>query len=147
MSKKKTRTEKKKPKQEVVNYNQWLPVMLYLKELKVSEIACTYSGSGDSGDIDDIDYYMVRKLGRKEVDRTSVEVDGKINDFVRNQIDTIISGGSIEDWWNDEGGQGEMNIEVPSGNYTISNHIRVVSFDSSNHEGQFLHTEIEEEGT
>ena len=56
-----------------------------------------------------------------------------IEDFAQDQI---LNG--IEDWWNDEGGYGDLSICVPSGKYYVNNHIRITETENYTHEGSLL---------
>jgi hypothetical protein len=102
-------------------------------------IEVNYSGSGDSGDIDSI-----HLLKYKEVfSYTSEEnIEDRIKDitdceeWVRNKADRILQG--IEDWWNNDGGYGQMVIQIPSGSYVINNNINVTDVESHAHSGSFL---------
>jgi hypothetical protein len=102
-------------------------------------IEVNYSGSGDSGDIDSI-----HLLKYKEVfSYTSEEnIEDRIKDitdceeWVRNKADRILQ--QIEDWWNNDGGYGQMVIQIPSGSYVINNNINVTDVESHAHSGSFL---------
>ena len=44
----------------------------------------------------------------------------------------------IEDWWNNEGGYGDLCICIPSGKYIINNSIRITETEEFLHEGSLL---------
>jgi len=100
-------------------------------------IEVNYSGSGDSGDIDSINL-----LKYKEVYNYNSNIEDRIKEitdceeWVRNKADRILE--QIEDWWNNDGGQGQMVIQIPSGTYVIYNNINVTDTESHEHSGNFL---------
>ena len=100
-------------------------------------IEVNYSGSGDSGDIDSI-----HLLKYKEVSSYNSNIEDRIKEitdcevWVRNKADRILE--QVEDWWNNDGGQGQMIIKIPSGTYVIYNNINVTDTESHEHSGNFL---------
>ena len=106
-------------------------VILELKDLSVDKVEIEYSGSGDSGEIDDITYY--NKAG--EV----VEIEGEYEDVhekVRDYADNILS--NIEDWWNNDGGYGILNLFITENTYSIENHIYITDTEDYFHEGDLI---------
>jgi hypothetical protein len=106
-------------------------VILKLKDLSVDKVEIQYSGSGDSGEIDDITYY--NKAG--EV----VEIEGEYEDVhekVRDYADNILS--NIEDWWNNDGGYGILNLFITENTYSIENHIYITDTEDYFHEGDLI---------
>lgn len=102
-------------------------------------IQINYSGSGDSGDIDSI-YLLKYKEVFSYNSETGIEHRIKeiadCEEWVRDKADKILSG--IEDWWNNEGGYGNMVIQIPSGTYIINNEINITQTESYQHGGNFL---------
>ena len=45
---------------------------------------------------------------------------------------------SIEDWWNNEGGYGDILIKVPSGEYVVNNNVRIMEIEEFTHEGNLF---------
>ena len=105
-------------------------------------IEVNYSGSGDSGDIDSI-----HLLKYKEVSSYNSNIEDRIKEitdcevWVRNKADRILE--QVEDWWNNDGGQGQMIIKIPSGTYVIYNNINVTDTESYEHTGSFLNEKEE----
>lgn len=100
--------------------------MLQLQDLGVCKIQVEYSGSGDSGDIDDVSF--LNKDGN----------DVSVNSEIRDMIEEICYNNlldKIEDWYNNDGGWGMIVIDVPSCEYTIDNHIQITNYEVYNHEG------------
>ncbi len=111
---------------------EWAAVMILLNDLDIDEITIEYSGGGDSGAIDTV-YF-------------SGSVNLKITENLKRKIENsaykILN--EIEDWWNNDGGSGEMIITVPTGEYQIRNTIRLVNYNTYEHEGHMIETLIEE---
>jgi len=105
-------------------------------------IEVNYSGSGDSGDIDSIHllkykevFSYTSEVGKENIeDRIKEITDCEV--WVRNKADRILE--QVEDWWNNDGGQGQMVIQIPSGTYVIYNNINVTDTESHEHSGNFL---------
>jgi hypothetical protein len=101
-----------------------------------------YEGSGDSGaidrvslskeefDSDDFSYWSHESVCRGIED---AKLESLIIDFVENELLQ-----NIEDWWNNEGGNGTVLIKIPSGEYHIDNEIRVVEYENYKHEGNIF---------
>lgn len=98
-----------------------------LKDNGVNKIKIEYSGSGDSGAIDTISY-----LDKEGDEMTISEIEG-LKDAVDKLAYTKLN--DIEDWWNNEGGEGVMMIDLNNLVYSIVNEIRSYSYDTYNHEG------------
>ena len=101
-----------------------------------------YEGSGDSGaidrvslskiefDSDDFTYWNHESVCRGIED---AKLESLIIDFVENKLLQ-----NIEDWWNNEGGNGTVLIKIPSGEYHIYNDIRVIEYENYKHEGNIF---------
>lgn len=112
----------------------FLKAMMHLQDIGVNEVRVEYSGGGDSGGIEDTSFYHRNS--------NDIGVNGDtLNDKVDPAIKTIIEDAAylklneIEDWWNNDGGYGSMTINVPSGEYTINNNIRITDYEVYNHDG------------
>jgi hypothetical protein len=106
-------------------------VILELKDLGVDRVAIQYSGSGDSGDIDDVTYY--NKAGEVvEIEEKYEEVHEKVKDYA------LIILNDIEDWWNNEGGYGVLNMFISQNTYSIENHIYITETEDYFHEGDLI---------
>jgi hypothetical protein len=115
--------------------------ILGLKNLNVDLIVLHYSGGGDSGAIDDFLYYKKIEDG-DSFDLNNFEEMFKI-DFDTKLIEDFAYPilNEIEDWWNNEGGNGMMYINLESMEYKIENEIRVYNYDTYYHDGSFKITE------
>jgi hypothetical protein len=121
-------------------------LLLKLADIGVTGIKVKYEGSGDSGAIEWIGY-------TKELCETPEDVNNNIddwdNDYNLEQLDSILYHeiyhfaenkilSDIEDWWNDEGGFGELCICVPSGKYIINNSVRIIDYEEYFHDGDLI---------
>ena len=99
-----------------------LGVMTYLSDLSYEKIIIKYSGGGDSGAIDEI--YFV-KFGESEEESFTSQDKKIINPDVRDYIESLCFRqlDRVEDWWNNEGGYGSMDLHIPSGEFVIHNNI------------------------
>ena len=105
--------------------------MMHLQDLGVKQVIIRYSGSGDSGQIDDIFYI---RSSDDEESSTDIGVNDTVHSIIESRSYTLLN--PIEDWYNNEGGYGTIKIEVPSGEYHIENNINIVNVETYEHEGQ-----------
>jgi len=127
-------------------------LLFKLADLGVTGIKVKYDGGGDSGAIEWIGF-------TKEKCDTPEDVNDNIDDWETESALTNLGGdlyyqiesfadekllNDIEDWWNNEGGFGNLCICVPSGKYIINNHVRVTETEDFFHDGD-LFSKTEEE--
>ena len=124
-----------------INNQELFKAILELKEQHVEYIAISYSGGGDSGDIDDTYCY------NKDANKLYDDLDQWTN-YNENQIDctvpeTIIDYAysklvsyDMEDWWNNDGGYGIMVIRLKDLKYKINNNINTLNVEEYNHNGE-----------
>jgi hypothetical protein len=121
-------------------------LLFKLADLGITGIKVNYDGGGDSGAIDRIGYTKVKCDTPEDIDD---EVDVWDNDSNLAELDSdaysLIEDfaeskllNDIEDWWNNEGGFGNLCICVPSGKYIINNSIRIEVTEDYKHEGELL---------
>ena len=125
-------------------------LLLKLADLGVTGIKVLYDGGGDSGAIEWIGYTT------QPCERPS-DVDDEVEAWVSPRLSDLDSGAyslledfahtelldDIEDWWNNEGGYGELCICVPSGKYMISNNVRVTHTENYQHDGSLIDKSLE----
>ena len=126
--------------------NELTGLLLKLADLGVTGVKVYYNGGGDSGAIESIGY-------TKSDCATPEEVDDEINVWDHSMsLATLDSSAysliedfaqeklldDIEDWWNSEGGFGELCICIPSGKYIINNHLRITDTEDYFHDGSLL---------
>jgi len=121
-------------------------LLLQLADMGITGIKVHYDGGGDSGAIDWIGYTKEPCATPDDVndgidnwntDTNLMDLDSSayslIEDFAQERILN-----DIEDWWNNEGGYGDLSICVPSGKYLIDNHVRITETEDYTHDGNLL---------
>ncbi len=138
-------------KQNNMTENEMTSLLLKLADLGVTGIKIFYSGSGDSGDIDDVVYTTIKDVSFNNIRNLNNygddvlylrnlgnKLSDKIEDFANEKILN-----NLEDWWNNEGGYGVMLIEIPSGKYQINNNIYITNTEEFRHFGDLINTSLE----
>ena len=138
-------------KQNNMTENEMTGLLLQLADLGVTGIKIFYSGSGDSGDIDDVVYTTTKEASFDDImNLTSYgenllnlqtlddELADKIKDFANEKILN-----DLEDWWNNDGGYGTMLIKIPSGKYEINNMIYTTDTEDFHHDGDLINKTLE----
>lgn len=121
-------------------------LLINLANFGVTGIKVKYDGGGDSGAIEWIGYTTKPCETPEDVDDNMEDwendwVLAKISADAHNAIEEFAQSkllDNIEDWWNNEGGWGDLCICVPSGKYIINNHVRVTSSEDYFHDGNIL---------
>lgn len=103
--------------------------MMYLQDNGIKQIAVNYSGGGDSGGIDEV---LFRDHNGDDVD---FNCNNLVNEFIEELSHNTLE--HVEDWYNNDGGWGQILIEVPTAEYTIKNNVRISNYETFDHEGQF----------
>jgi hypothetical protein len=127
--------------------NEVTGILFKLSQLGVTGIKAHYEGGGDSGAVewiyyttapcetpDDVDD-LIDEWGSNTSNLSSLDA-AMYSDLEYFISDTILD--DIEDWWNNEGGFGEMSILIPSGQYKINNSIRIYNTEEYRHDGDLL---------
>jgi hypothetical protein len=127
-------------------------LLFKLADLGITGVKVKYDGGGDSGAIEWIGYTSKPCETPEDVndivndwdnEYTLTNLDGDLYYQIESFVDEKLLN-DIEDWWNNEGGYGNLCICVPSGKYIINNHIRVTQTEDYFHDGDLL-SKIEEE--
>lgn len=132
-------------------------LLLKLADIGITGIKVHYAGSGDSGAIENI-VYTTEELDEDEVDAFNeldtldiwgnnrndlTELNVELSNLVENFVqDKLLN--DIEDWWNNDGGEGEVLILVPSGKYQINNRIYITDTEEFKHDGSLLDKTLEQ---
>lgn len=130
-------------------------LLLKLADIGITGIKVQYAGSGDSGAIESI-VYTTEELDMDEVDAFN-EIDtldiwsnadnlSTLNSGLNSLIEDFVQDkllNDIEDWWNNDGGEGEVLILVPSGKYQINNRIYITHTEGFQHDGSLLDKTLE----
>lgn len=124
---------------------QLMEVLIQLADQGVTGIKVHYDGSGDSGAIEGIVYTDIEDANFSDIDLVSAWNQDKnlatLNSSAYATIqnfahETILD--NIEDWWNNEGGFGELCICIPSGKYIINNSVRTIDYEEFFHDGSLF---------
>ena len=107
--------------------SKWQELILKLKDYGVDHIVVDYSGSGDSGGIDAVVFYDKTNELIKNEDLK--DFSGEVEDCVYPLLN------DIEDWYNNEGGNGTVTIDLENFEYHIENHINIVEQETYEHDG------------
>ena len=138
-------------KQNNMTENEMTGLLLQLADLGVTGIKIFYSGSGDSGDIDDVVYTRTKEASFDDINTLSSygenslylkELDYDLKDEISDFADQKILN-DIEDWWNNDGGYGTMLIKIPSGKYEINNMIYTTDTEDFEHNGDLISKTLE----
>ena len=121
-------------------------LLFKLADLGITGIKVHYDGGGDSGAIEQIVYTTEKCDTPRDVDdeidvwenemslaALDSELYALVEEFAQDQILN-----DIEDWWNNEGGFGDLCICVPSGKYIINNSVRITETEDFFHNGSLL---------
>jgi hypothetical protein len=131
--------------------NEMTGLLLKLADLGVTGIKIFYSGGGDSGDIDDVVYTTTKEAAFNDIMNLSTygegilhlaDLDGELRDQLIDFANEKILN-DLEDWWNNDGGYGVMNIKIPSGKYEIANTIYVTDTEEFEHDGNLINKSLE----
>jgi hypothetical protein len=124
---------------------QLMEVLIQLADQGVTGIKLHYDGSGDSGAIENIVYTDIENANFSDIDLVSAWDQNlnlaTINSSAYSDIEnfaqeTILD--QLEDWWNNEGGYGDLLIKVPSGEYIVNNNVRIMNVEEYNHHGNLF---------
>ena len=124
---------------------QLMEVLIQLADQGVTGIKVHYDGSGDSGAIENIVYTDIENANFSDIDLVSAWDQNlnlaTINSSAYSDIEnfaqeTILD--QLEDWWNNEGGYGDLLIKVPSGEYIVNNNVRIMNVEEYNHHGNLF---------
>ena len=121
-------------------------LLFKLADIGVTGIKVKYDGGGDSGSIEWIGYTTEKcdtpedvndNVENWENDSNLAELDSSAYSLIEEFAqETILN--DIEDWWNNEGGFGDLCICIPSGKYIVNNHVRITETEDYFHDGSLL---------
>ena len=122
-------------------------LLFKLADMGITGIKVHYDGGGDSGAIESIAYTKEKCETPEDVEEhtESWQPDFNLADVLdpktyRTVEDFIYRAilEDIEDWYNNEGGFGDVSIHIPSGKYIVDNHVRYYSTEDYQHEGNLI---------
>lgn len=120
-------------------------LLFRLADFGITGVKVKYDGGGDSGAIEWIGITkkpcetpedVCDRVEDWDNELTLANVDPGSYNQIESFADSILS--DIEDWWNNEGGYGDLCICVPSGKYVINNHVRIIETEDYFHDGDLL---------
>ena len=126
--------------------NEMTGLLLKLADLSVTGIKVKYDGGGDQGAIEWIGYTREKcdtpqdvndNIDDWENDSNLADLDSSVYSLIEDFAQEKILN-DIEDWWNNEGGFGELCICIPSGKYIINSNVRIIDYEEYFHEGSLL---------
>ena len=131
--------------------NEMTALLFKLADLDITGIKVRYEGSGDSGAIEWIGYTTEPCITTDDVNNN---IDDWAGDYDLEKLDSVLYHeihhfaenkilDDIEDWWNNDGGFGELCICIPSGKYIINNHVRISNTEDFYHEGSLIDKTLE----
>ena len=117
---------RKNPKLAEFKIKENIGIALFsLAEVGVREISIYYSGSGDSGEIVDVNLEYKKNASREtEIDRWD-EIEDILREWAYDRLE------HEDDWCNNDGGEGTITIQVPSGEYRIHHGVRSMVYNDS----------------
>ena len=95
-------------------------ILLELKDLGIKRAYIYFDGSGDDGEIHDIDfqnYLHDRPPAYNEVQTPSDKIMEDLRDWAYDMITEYVDGEYGGDWVNNDGGYGNINLNVQHGSY------------------------------
>lgn len=98
----------------------------------ISNVEFSYSGSGDDGAIDEITYFDENNKVVKE----QMRKDEIFYNILENIADEILC--QITDWWNNDGGYGELTLNTLDGSYSIQNNVGNMTYTEESYKGTFI---------
>lgn len=117
-------------------------IMIGLVNMGIKKVSVNYDGGGDSGAIESIRITTDQYVTFDDLQTWDGGTD--LNDY-NSELYTLLEDycqemllHDIEDWWNNDGGFGYVNIDVEEGTYEIQNSIRVTDYEEFNHYGSLF---------
>lgn len=107
--------------------NSLLTYLASLYEQGVRLVRVHFSGGGDSGDIDSVDCYDDVET-KQSHDKLADDFD---EDGFRDALHALITSKVTHDWYNNEGGGGEININLETCNLSV----RSYYYETVEHDG------------
>ena len=122
--------------------NKLETIMIGLVNAGIKKVSVYYDGGGDSGAIESITYSTDPNIEFDALQGWNQGTD--LNDYNSDLYSLVYDYcndmllNDIEDWWNNDGGFGYINIDVEAGTYEIKNSIRITDYEEFNHYGNLF---------
>lgn len=117
-------------------------ILIGLVNAGIKKVRVYYEGSGDSGCIDSIKTTTDPNITFDDLYDWQIgddlqKLDNSLFSLVAEFVEEKLLN-DIENWWDNEGGEGTVQIDVEKGTYVIHNNIRVTNFEEYTHEGKLF---------
>ena len=123
--------------------NKLESIMIGLVNAGIKKVCVSYDGGGDSGAIEaikistnsdtDFDDLQGWTSDATDLNDYNSELYALLEDYCQEMLLN-----DIEDWWNNDGGFGYVDIDVEQGTYEIQNNVRVTDYEEFNHYGSLF---------
>ena len=124
--------------------NRLESIMIGLINHNIKKVCVYYEGCGDSGAIEYINISTDSNIEFEELRNWHNENNVNLQSY-NSQLYSLLEEycqemllNDIEDWWNNDGGFGYVNIDVEKGIYTIENNVRITDHEEFNHIGNLF---------
>jgi hypothetical protein len=115
-------------------------VLNKLIENKIDIVVFEYNGSGDDGCVEQPNFFTNEEYNNKHFNyqhkllkqRRSILTDEEC-EFITEHVEGILT--KIEDWWNNDGGNGRIDIKTIDGSYEIENNVNYTESNTYTHTG------------
>ena len=101
----------------------------------ISYVEFSYSGSGDDGAIDDICFLNINKDNINLNENSYINIDDIKYNILEDTADELLC--QITDWWNNDGGYGDLTLNTLDGTYSIQNNVGSMTYREESYEGDF----------
>ena len=101
--------------------------------LGIKKIHIQFSGSGDSGAIDSIDYYLENDAVFNNDECTADSFRNELEEYCYRKILD-----HVEDWYNNDGGHGILVIDTKTGEYNVQVNVANLAYETYNHKGNLV---------
>lgn len=103
--------------------NEWTQLLFTLQLAGVDRVYAYFDGYGDSGEVTSVSFYDAsgETMNVDHIHLHGKPIDEVVDKIVDKYLDTWIEC----DWWNNDGGFGEINLDVTSGVITSEANVRI----------------------
>jgi hypothetical protein len=135
-----------------------ISLLYQLQDMGVTGVNIGYEGGGDDGCIEQVAYtsdelsddneeafdqiHCLDMWG--ESHKNLKDLHGEVSEMITSLVDNYILQ-NIEDWWNNEGGYGNLCVMIPSGRYKVFNNIRYTNVETYLTEGELMELQDDKE--
>jgi hypothetical protein len=102
-------------------------MFIALEQLGVDHIDIDYSGGGDSGAIDEVKFY--------DKDKDEIKLDPNMEQIANDFGYHILNNYYDVDWYNNDGGYGTIDINIPDQTWNIDGYVNVQTSEEASAAG------------